>query len=926
MARTLKTIFDVLARDGATPTLNRVTGSFGSMRRAARNANQALGGMNASIAQMQRRAQSAMAGGFIGAGFMKIGGGLTKFVAEAVRESGELEYELATLRGISGAAADEMDRLASAAARAGVETQFTPTQAVQGLQSLAQQGFTTAQQLEGLMPSLLLAGASGGKVPLADAAKLTAQVIKGFGRDAEDAGLMVDQMVMTTTKSGMAIDDLAGAMQYASSAAQNMEVDFTDTLATLGLIKNVIPSAEVAGSAFQILTARLSKPLNQKKLKKNLGIDVIDKATGEFRGFGALLLDISGKFAKMKGGKRAGLIQEIFGPRGMKGIMPLMTQLEKGVTTQTGAVLKGQAAWKYWMDTLDPDKVDGFASAMNDMKLDTLKGQTELLTGSFLTFMIEIGKGTAQFRKGFIKAFLGGFNTFLSVFQELPEALKAGFAGFLEIGGGVLKFIGVLLIAKAALGLFGFSLSSVILGIGKMLLLAVPLTIFFSGIALGAYGIYRAVSTNFGRAEKSSTSLVDKIKLGYKGIVDIVKQGGLSKATEKELAKMKDSAGMSAFFKGFIKVWRNAKAFFKGVIAGFDNGLKRLEKPWGKFVATVTRIFSIWTGGGKNAINTTDKWTRKGEAFGDVLVGLSEVTLELMTKFVEFGEKVSKSMEGVTVDEVIDGFATLLNTIAATGKAVMAVGRLFNVVGTIIGEYFGGLVVYWTAVLDKIKAEFSKDILWFQQKINSVSLKFGQGPVFDIDPNEIKKIEQQIASADARIKLGFNFVGESSLLDPSRQQIGRQEAAYGHAYRSFGKTESLIQQRNAIIKAMRRDTPMALGGLKGEFRSVVADRDKAKAMTATSDIASIVKKLGARQSEIVERQQSSSFDESTKLERKMLSTELAAIKEILKMRQNIRVSADVDGKRLFELYNEKAAEDKEDDFSNPNMTPVTQGG
>lgn len=716
MAKTLKTIFDVMARDSATPTLNKVTGSFGAMRAAARTADQALGGMNAGLAAMQKKQAAIMAGGVIGAGLIKAGSMMQNFIGAAVKESGNLEYELANLKGISGATTKEMEALAQAARKAGIETQFSPTQAVQGLSNLAQQGFTASQQLGALMPALLLSGASGGKVPLADAAKLTAQVIKGFGRSAEDAGIMVDQMIKTTTKSGLAVEEIAGAMQYASSAAQNMEVDFRSTLATLGLIKNVIPSAEVAGSAFQILTARLSQPLNQQKLKKNLGIDVIDESTKKFRGFGSILLDMSEKLAGMASGERAAIVQEIFGPRGMKGMIPLITQLSTGITTQTGAVLKGREAWKYWMSELDEKKVDGFAQAMNEMKLNTLNGQLELLTGSVQTFLGELGKGAAQISKLGVKALLKGFNTMLSVFQELPEGLKTGIASFLLIGATITKFIGILLIARVGLRLFGFSLSSVILGIGKMILIAAPLTLLFGGIALGAYGVYKAVATNFGRAADSATSFVDKVKMGWKGLIDIIQTGGLREATVKELEAMGDQPGLIRFFNWFEGAWKKAKAFFDGVTSGFIDGLSRLEKPWNEFTQTVTRIFDLWTGGSDKAIASTNTWENRGYRFGDTLIFLSETVLELMNRFFLLGESISKSMGDVTFNDVIDGLKSIVIVTGSVIKvfgyvatAIQWMGKLFDVVGTWIGEKIGSIVLRFQALGDVIKGAFTFD-------------------------------------------------------------------------------------------------------------------------------------------------------------------------------------------------------------------------
>lgn len=863
-----------MARDSATPVLNKVTGSFGAMRAAAKTADATLGGMNAGLALLQKRQAAIMAGGVIGAGLIKVGNVMQDFIGSAVKEAGNLEYELANLRGISGATAREMETLAAAARKAGIETQFSPTQAVQGLSNLAQQGFTAAQQLGALMPSLLLSGASGGKVPLADAAKITAQQIKGFGREAEDAGIMVDQMVKTTTKSGLAIDDLAGAMQYASSAAQNMEIDFRSTLATLGLIKNVIPSAEVAGSAFQILTARLSKPSNQEKLKKNLGIDVVDEATKKFRGFGKILLEMTEKMGEMPSGERAAMVQEIFGPRGMKGMIPLITQLNKGITTQTGEVLKGRDAWKYWMSELDEEKVKGFAQTMNEMKLNTLNGQLQLLTGSIQTFLGELGKGAAQMSKLGVKAILSTFNTMLTIFQKLPEGLKTGIASFLLIGATITKFIGILLIARVGLRLFGFSLTSVILGIGKMLLIAAPLTMLFGGIALGAYGIYKAVSTNFGRAADSATSFVDKVKMGWKGMIDIIQTGGLREATVKEFEKMGEQPGLVRFFNWFEGAWKKAKAFFDGVSQGFIGGLDRLEKPWNEFTQTITRIFDIWIGGSKDSITSTNEWEQRGYRFGDTLLFLAETVLYLMNRFFELGESISKNLSGTSFNDIIVSLKSIIIVVGSVIKGIGYIGEAFNIVGTTIGEIVARFILNFMSLGKIIKGAFTLDL--------------------DL------------------IKIGFEqfkenlFGGYSSLLNPI-EETQKNKPPEKKLRKIFQQAEYTSTETGGVI---RLPETMIVSGPESARRP------------QTSRVDEVARQMMIQRAELA---QGPEYEADKK---KRDEQHYEQIEELRKLRAQVAQSAamkrvttiNVDGRKLGEFVEEAKAREESDNFDNSNMT------
>ena len=58
-----------------------------------------------------------------------------------------------TTAGLSNATAGEMDMLKKAAIQAGIETQFSPTEAVKGLNELAQAGYSAKESVDLLRPS-----------------------------------------------------------------------------------------------------------------------------------------------------------------------------------------------------------------------------------------------------------------------------------------------------------------------------------------------------------------------------------------------------------------------------------------------------------------------------------------------------------------------------------------------------------------------------------------------------------------------------------------------------------------------------------------------------------------------------------------------------------------------------------------------------
>lgn len=609
----LRTWFDIVGRDQASPAMARVSAGLRGMGAAAHTTGAALG--------------RALSPAIIGGVLTRLGGGIQQVVAGSVKEASELQYALAELKGISNATDAEMSQLAGTARRLGIETQFTPTQALEGLTSLAQQGFTAAQQMAAVESSLLLAGASGGRVPLADAAKLTAQTLKAFQLDSSRAGITIDQLTKTTTMSGLAIDELSEALQNASSGAIAMGLNVKESMAALGLIKNIIPSASMAGSAFQILTQRLSDPRVQGLLQSGVGVDVVDKATGSYRDFGTVLVELSERMMGLTEAERGALIVEAFGARAQKGILSIMAQLHAGVTTTTGEVYKGADAWNYWMKNLDESKVAGFAEELNNLKLDTLNGQLQLLTGSIQTFMGELGKSTAGILKSGIKAFLSVFNRILEVFTALPQPVKTVITGFLATFGTVIKLVGGLMLAKGVLGMLGVSFSGLFATLGKVLLLAGPVTLALGALGIGVYGIFRALKNNIAGAGSSWSDLWTKVKIGWQGVIDLIATGALSKGVMDDLQKA-ENQGVAKFLRNAMVWIEKAKLFFRGLVAGFDDGLRRLAGPIRVIKESLRELFGGWLDVGREGQASMDKWYSRGMDIGDMLSEFSALLLK----------------------------------------------------------------------------------------------------------------------------------------------------------------------------------------------------------------------------------------------------------------------------------------------------------
>jgi len=118
------------------------------------------------------------------AGFLLAGAGalglMTSF--KLAGAAGEFEMGLAGVGAVARATESELKALEARAIRAGIETQFSPTEAIEGLRNLAVQGFTADEAMTALGPSLDLA--AGGQISVAQATATSAAALRAFGLQA----------------------------------------------------------------------------------------------------------------------------------------------------------------------------------------------------------------------------------------------------------------------------------------------------------------------------------------------------------------------------------------------------------------------------------------------------------------------------------------------------------------------------------------------------------------------------------------------------------------------------------------------------------------------------------------------------------------------------------------------------------------------
>ena len=222
----------------------------------------------------------------------------------------------------------------------------------------------------------------------------------------------------------------------------------------------------------------------------------------------------------------------------------------------------------------------------------------------------------------------------------------------------------------------------------KLALFAAPVMILLGGFALAAYAAYRSFKKNTGGISDSWAEMTRKIKLGWKGIVQIFQEGRLSDEMIRDLQKA-ENRGVKSFLRGFDLTLERIKAFWKGVKKGFDEGVDALAESssFKRLKATFDGVFSTFADGADNSEATLRSWGRAGQTTGERLASFGEMALEALNKVVEAAGAVKGALAEITARDIMAGLQRMMDVFTGiwmvVNKVATAVKAIFYAVATV---------------------------------------------------------------------------------------------------------------------------------------------------------------------------------------------------------------------------------------------------
>ena len=332
----------IRAKDDATAKIQKVktelNGLKGKAYTIALNVKQ-----NGDIGGMKDKLSGMAAGAMVGlpvqaAGFAGLGYG----VFDAVKNYSDFTAQLSQIKAVTGLDAEAMDAVKEKALELGADTQFSSTEAAQGMTELLKAGVSVKDVL-GDASQAALDLAAAGQLSLPEAAEIMSTAMNAFHMD--DATHAADVLVGAANASATGVQELKYSLSAVSAVAAGVGMSFDDTNTALAVFANNGLKGSDAGTSLKTMLMNLSPQTKQATEEmQRLGL-LTDEGTSKFfdqEGHLRSLSDIAGLLQEHLSGltdeEKMNALSTMFGSDAIRGGMIMLREGAKGVKDMNAAM------------------------------------------------------------------------------------------------------------------------------------------------------------------------------------------------------------------------------------------------------------------------------------------------------------------------------------------------------------------------------------------------------------------------------------------------------------------------------------------------------------------------------------------------------------------------------------------------------------
>jgi TP901 family phage tail tape measure protein len=350
-----------------------------------------------------------------------VGLGLVGLAATAVKSAADFDKSMSAVAAATHAPKDQIDQLRAAAIQAGKDTQYSATEAADGITELSKAGVSTASILGGGLKGALSLAAAG-QLSVGEAAETAASAMTQFKLSGDQVPHVADLLAAAAGKAQGSVHDMGAALNQSGLVAAQFGLSIEDTTGVLGEFAHAGLLGSDAGTSLKTMLLAIANPSKQTRdLMDELGISFYD-ASGKFIGMSGVAQVLQTRLKGLTDAQRQQALGQIFGNDAIRSASILYTDGAAGV-----------AKWKNAVNA------SGYAAQTASKLTDNLSGDLERLRGSVETLFITSGSSANSGLRVLVKTLNG-------VVDQIGNMSPATTGTIVVLGG----LTGVLLLGGAA--------------------------------------------------------------------------------------------------------------------------------------------------------------------------------------------------------------------------------------------------------------------------------------------------------------------------------------------------------------------------------------------------------------------------------------------------------------------------------------------
>ena len=351
----------------------------------------------------------------LGAAFAGLGATFAAPAALGVKAFADFEQRILTLKGVTKATSEELQKMNDVALELGASTSWSASQVADGMTALGRMGFNPSEIVNAISPVMDLARGLG--VAIDDAAGMLGASLNQFGAGAVEAVKYADILTKATNSAAISSTELGESLKYSGAAGSAVGQSIEDVVALTMSLRNMGLDASQAGTALRTIFLSLQDAKKAGQFEDLFNVN-LRGADGQLRSLVEVFAEAQ-QAAQGMGDTLAGTVQGLFGTEAATAGVSLLAAPD---LTQNKDALKASAgAAKELREEMESGLTGSF---------DALKSAVE---GASIALGDALGpeiKGLAESITKIASALIG----FIEDNKDLVKTLGRNAAGLLAVG------------------------------------------------------------------------------------------------------------------------------------------------------------------------------------------------------------------------------------------------------------------------------------------------------------------------------------------------------------------------------------------------------------------------------------------------------------------------------------------------------------